>query len=125
MALSKVFNLVEAGTARTADVTSGTISTGGQTKAITGQTEDVLNRHAMVLISVATIDSCTITPYLQGRPTSDAAWYDLTPTTAFAAVTTAAQAVRRFEGPLPPELRLFVDVVGGTVDFGAEMVLGG
>lgn len=117
-----------ASAARTATANGSVATTSGRSLPIT---EDNVGftRHAMVFLDITAVSgtSPTLDFTLEGRTSGSDAWMTLTASSAWTQATAAGEQVRRYEGPLPPEIR-GVATIGGTTPsftFSVRAVLGG
>lgn len=113
MANSKNLTLF-ASAARTATTNGSAVSLKKRSKPITNDSEGY-NRHMMVFLDVtaASGTSPTLDLTVEGRVTGSDNWITLTPASAWTQATAATEQVRRYEGPLPDEIRA-VATIGGT-----------
>ena len=116
-----------ASAARTASANGSAVTTSLRTGAITNDNVG-FTRHAMVFLDTTAVSgsSPTLDFKLEGRVTGSDNWLDLTASSAWTQVTAANEQVRRYEGPLPPEIR-GVATIGGSspsFTFSAKVVLG-
>jgi hypothetical protein len=88
---------------RTSTTTGSAVSTLFKTNSITGDTEGY-TRHMNVFLSVTAAAAGTLDLTIEGKV--NGVWIPLSPSSAWTQVTTSvSEQVRRYEGPIPDEIR--------------------
>lgn len=125
MAQSKTVTLL-ASAQRTSTGTGSAVSTLISTQPVSGTSEG-LTRHMMVFLDVTAAAAGTLDLTIEGRFTPTGNWVTLTPSAAWTQVTTSAsEQVRRYDGPLPNEIRaLGTAATSPDHTYGVYAVLGG
>lgn len=94
-----------ASAARTATATGSAVSTGKANKPITGETSG-FTRHMQVFLDASAAAAGTLDLTVEGSTDGGTTWFTLTPASAWTQVTTTpGKQVRRYEGPIPPQIR--------------------
>lgn len=97
-----------------AAVTTGTAySTLLRANSVTGGSEG-FTRHMNVFLDVTAASTATEDLTIEGRFTPTGNWVALAPSSAWTQVTATGEQVRRYEGPIPNEIRAVLTTGSGT-----------